>query len=114
MKKLLFLLLLAVAMPLAVTSCSAPVSERVQAVQTLKAVGHTAESAVATAAQLYNDGVITEAQLGVVTAFYNTKFQPAFRVAVLAVNANYDLKAPADVVALAAQLTQLVISLQKH
>lgn len=113
MKKLLLILLLAVT-PLIHTSCSAPASARVQAVQTLKAVGHTAESAVATAAQLYNDGVITEAQLRTVTAFYNTKFQPSFRVAVLAVNANYDLNAPAEVVALAAQLTQLVISLQKH
>lgn len=113
MKKLLVLLALAMALPVLPTGCSTPPSERVAAVQTLKAVGHTAEAAVATSAQLYGSKVITPQQARAVMDLYNLRFQPAFRTAVSAVNANLDSFASEELVTLAAQLATLVASYQK-
>lgn len=112
MKKLLILLLVAFA-PLSFVACSTPPSARVQQVQTLKAVGHSAESAVATAGQLYKDGLITAAQLKQVTDFFDLKFLPTYRLAVTAVSANLDMQAPDQIIALSAQLAALVLSFQK-
>lgn len=93
--------------------CSTAPSARVVQVQTLKAVGQSAEAAVALSAQLYNGGTISAAQARQVIDFYNTKFQPAFRLAVSAVNANLDSIASPDVASLASQLAALVASFQK-
>lgn len=115
MKKLLTLLALAffaVALPVSQTGCAAP-SQRVVQVQTLKAVGHTAEAAVATSAQLYAAHQITDKQALDVIDFFNLKFQPAYRVAVNAVNANLDSIASPELASLATQLALLVASYQK-
>lgn len=106
-------LLFAVALlgvPLVMTSCSSPPSTRVVQVQTLKAVGHTAESAVLLSAQLYRDHKITDAQARAVMDFYNLKFQPTYRVAVNAVQMNLDSFASPELIDLAQQLATLVAS----
>lgn len=115
MKKLIAILalaFLAIALPVAQTACSNPPSARVVQVQTLKAVGQSAEAAVALSAQLYRDQQITAAQARQVADFYDQKFQPAFRVAVSAVQANLDSIASPDVMALAQQLSALVLQFQ--
>jgi len=94
------------------TGCGTPPSERVAQVQTLKAVGHTAEAAVALSAQLYRDGVIDAVQAHRVLNIYDLKFQPAYRVAVATVNANLDSIASPDLVALASEIASLVASYQ--
>lgn len=94
--------------------CSSAPSERVVQVQSLKAVGHAAESAVALSAQLYRDGRITAAQARTVLDFYNERFQPVYRVAVSAVNANLDTLASPELLSLAGELSNLVLQLQKH
>lgn len=114
MKKLALILCLALAVPVLQTGCGSPPSARVVQVQTLKAVGQTAEAAVALSAQLYAAGKITPDQAYQVKALYDTKFQPAFRIAVNAVNANLDSFASPDLIALAQQISDLVVSLQKH
>src|SRR5689334_9698866 len=103
------LALFAVAMPMIESGCAAP-SGRVVQVQTLKAVGHTAESAVALSAQLYRDHRITADQARAVNTLYDVKLQPAFRVAVNAVQMNLDSVASPELVDLAAQLSALVNS----
>lgn len=117
MKKILSLVcfaMLVIASPVSFTACSSLPSARVVQVQTLKAVGHTAEAAVSSSAQLYAAGTITAAQAREVMDFYNSKFQPAFRIAVNAVNTNLDSIASPDLAGLAAQLSALVLSFQKH
>lgn len=112
MKKLIAILVLAFAVPLAPVACSTPPSARVVQVQSLKAVGQTAESAVALSAQLYQGGKITRAQARAVMDFYDDRFQPVYRLAVQAVNANLNSMASADLTALAQQLSALVASYQ--
>lgn len=114
MKKLTYLLLFVAALgfascPVFLTSCSTAPAGRVVQVQTLKAVGHSAEAVVASAAQLYAAGTISADQAKQITAFYDTKFQPAFRVAVTAVNSNLDITAPEDLVLLSTQLAALLL-----
>lgn len=99
-------------LPVMQTGCSSP-STRVAQVQTLKAVGHTAEAAVATSAQLYGAHLITDKQARDVMDLFDGKFQPAYRVAVNAVNANLDSIASPELVSLAAQLATIVASYQK-
>jgi hypothetical protein len=117
MKKLVLavcLFIAAFALSTAPVGCSSPPSSRVAQVQTLKAVGQSAEGAVQLSARLYQGGSITADQARQVMDFYNTKFQPAFRIAVAAVNANLDSLASPDVSALASQLSALVLSFKKH
>lgn len=97
------------------TGCAAgaPPSARVVQVQTLKAVGHSAEAAITLTANLYAAKQITDTQAREVMTFYDRTFQPAFRVAVAAVNANLESLAPADLQSLANQLNNLVASLAK-
>lgn len=96
--------------PTGYTGCATPPSGRVAQVQTLKAVGHSAEAAVSLAANLYAAKRITAEQARQVMALYDVRFQPAFRLAVAAANANLDSFASPDLVGLAAQLTALVAS----
>lgn len=101
------------ALPVYQSGCAAP-STRVAQVQTLKSVGQAAEAAVSLSAQLYRDGKITAAQARQVMTLYDQKFQPAFRLAVSAAQANLDSIASDDVTALASQLSALVLNLQTH
>lgn len=89
------------------SGCSSP-SAQVAAVETLKSIGQSAESAVALAADLYGAKQITADQARAVILFYNQTFQPAFRIAKDAVKGDLSSVAPADLVALGAQLTELV------
>lgn len=105
----LFAALVAFALvPLTFTGCATAPSKRVVQVQTLKGVGQAAESAVTLSANLYAAKQISADQARQVMDFYNGKFQPAFRVAVAAVNANMDSLASPDLQALANQLANLV------
>lgn len=90
--------------------CSTPPSSRVVQVQTLKAVGESAEAAVKLSAQLYQSGTITSVQARAAIDFYNQKFQPAFRLAVATVNANLNSTAAPEIADLATQLSALVSS----
>ncbi len=115
MKRLISILLfisIAIVVPIAHVGCTTPTDKRVVAVQTLKAVGQTAEAAVTTAGQLYTAKTITATQVRQVADLYDNKFQPAYRLAVAAVNSNLDSVASPDLVALAAQLSALVLSFQ--
>lgn len=96
------------------TGCQQAPSARVVQVTTLKAVGHSAESAVELSAQLYRDGRITAAQARQVMDLYDNRFIPAFRFAVAAVNANLDSVASPDLIGLANELIGLVASFQTH
>lgn len=93
--------------------CAAP-SSRVVQVQTLKVVGHTAEAAVAASAQLYASGKITAEQARQVMDIYDKQFQPAYRVAVNAVNANLDSIASPELVTIAAQLSALILTFKSN
>lgn len=112
MRKLILILCLAIATPLAVTSCQSS-SQQVIAVQTLKAVGQAAEIAVETSARLYGSRAITAEQARKVNDLYNLKFQPAYRLSVAAVQGNLETLAPEDLAKLASELVSLVRSFQK-
>lgn len=114
MKKLFLILALAFAAPLLVTSCNTTPQTKNYEVQTLKAVGHTAETAVALGAHLYHDGKITADQARHINELYDQKFQPAFRLAVSAAQSNLGSIASPDLAALAAELSAYVASLQTH
>lgn len=113
--KLLYLIALAsfaVAVPTLQTGCSTPQNERVAAVNTLKAVGQSAEGAVGLSAQLYRDGKITAEQARDIADFYNLKFIPAFKLAVSAAHSDLSSFASADILALSLELSNLVIQFQ--
>ncbi len=112
MRKLLPLLLVLSLVPFAPVACKTAPSERVVAVQTLRAVGASAESAVTLSAQLYRDKKITPAQARSVMEFYDQKFQPAFRLAVSAARSNLESIASPDLIALASELSALVLKFQ--
>ncbi len=117
MKKILILLIVAVLgvlSPMTFTACSTPPSARVVQVQTLKAVGQSAEAAVSSSAQLYAAGQITADQARQIMDVYDAKFQPAYRLAVNAVNANLNVQAPDELVALSSQLSALIIQFTSH
>lgn len=115
MKKYITLLLVAL-LPLFIcvetTSCSTPPDKRVQQVQTLKVVGHSAEASVQLTAELEKSGSISHERAKQVYQLYDEKFQPTFRIAVYAATNNLDAAAPEQLISLAAQLSSLVLSLQ--
>lgn len=113
MKKLANTLMVIAAFALAVptfSGCQQAPNQRVQAYQTLKAVGQTADAAVATTAQFYGAKQITAAQARQVMDLYDTKFQPAYRLAVSAAGSDLSSFASPDLTALAGQLAALVAS----
>ena len=112
MKKLILVLILALAVPLAPIGCQTPPSERVVAVQTLKALGEAAEAAVTLSAQLYRNGTINAVQARAVIDFYDQKYQPAYRLAVAAANANLDSVANPEVSSLCNRLLGMVAQYQ--
>ncbi len=111
-RSLWLLIGLSMAIPAPFTGCSTPPSSRVTQVQTLKAVGEAAEAAVAASARLFYAGAITSAQAKQIADIYDNKFQPAFRVAIVAVNANLESVASPDLIAIAAQMSSLILSFQ--
>lgn len=112
LKQLLFVFCIAVSIPAIQTGCTTTPSQQNVQVQTLKATGQIAEQAVALSAQLYRDRKITADQARQVADLYDSKFQPAFRFAVAAVNSDLSKIASPDVISLAQQLASLVASFQ--
>lgn len=118
MKTIILALVLLVACPLAPTGCKTAPAERVvqvqslQSLQSLKSVGQAAEQAVVVSARLYQDGQLTAAQAREVLDFFNQKFQPAFRLAVLAVQSDLSPASP-EVLSLGGQLSALLLSYRK-
>jgi hypothetical protein len=111
MKKLLLLFCLAVALPVLPTGCSTAPSARVIQVQTLKAVGQSAKTALDASTQLLKQGTITVAQWQKVADAYDHKFQPAFNLAVAAAQSDLSSVASPDLVALGTQIVSLVAEL---
>ena len=107
MKKFLLALALACA-AISPTACTTAPTARVQEVKTLKAVGLAVDGTMQLAAQLYHDGKIDAALWQKIATAHDTQFQPAYRLAVAAVQANLDSVASPDLAALAAQLAALV------
>lgn len=122
MKKLMFLF--AALLPLmpirclplmatvALVGCNQVPSARVAQAQSLLAVGRIADEAVATSARLYQSGAITAVQARAVMDLYTLKFQPVYRAAAAAAQANLDSFASPELSGLAAQLLQLVATFQ--
>ena len=110
--KLCFLLALAFAAPVLVTSCAVSPKAQVYQVQTLKTVGQIAESALVLSAQLYGDKKITAAQAVAIATFYDAKFQPAFGISVMAAKSDLSSIASPDVILLASQLAAMVAQYQ--
>ncbi len=108
MKKLLLILCLAVATPLAVTSCNIAPTERTQAVMTLKVLGISRDTAMQTAGMLWRDGKIDDAKRDQIIAAHD-KFQEAYRLAVKNVQADLTLASPA-LLTLFSDLTALIPS----
>ena len=92
------------------TGCSAPPSSRVVQVQTLRAVGETAKTAMDATAQLLKQGSISLTQYIRVADLYDKDFQPAYRVAVAAARSDLSSVASPDLANLAGQIVNLVAS----
>lgn len=108
MKNLILVLLLA-ATPLVYQGCSTQPSARVVQVQTLKAVGTAAKTGMDAATQLLKQGSITVSQWQAVATFYNTRWQPAYGVAVASAQSDLSLASP-DLANLLNQFLALVAS----
>lgn len=109
MKKILlcFCLLAPVTCLLPVGCQTAP-SERVQEVKTLKAVGLAVDGTMRLAAQLYHDGKISADVWRQVALVHDAQFQPAFNLAVKAVQSDLSSVASPDLVGLASQLAAIL------
>lgn len=105
-------LVLLFAAPLAPIGCSTPPSARVVQVQTLKTVGATVKASMQVAAQLLKDGKITWAQWEKLANFHDTKFQPAYLLAVSTVSADLSSAASPDLLALFGQLLAIAETFQ--
>ncbi len=101
-------LLFAVITPALTTGCVNTASSQATKYKTLAAVGAAAQASMDSAAQMVKSGAITVPQFQKVAAFYDTKFQPAFRFAVTAAQADLSGIASPDLTALLLQFTTLV------
>lgn len=113
--KILFWLALAVAapaLPVIETGCSLAPSQRSAEVTTLKVLGASVDASMKVAAQLLHDGKITWPQWQKLADFHDNKFQPAYNLAVAAVQADLSSVASPDLLNLAAQLASIVASYQ--
>jgi hypothetical protein len=108
MKKILFLIGLAFCSATLNTGCKTPPSARVVQVETLLAVGNAAKGSMDAATNMLKGGQITVAQWQTVAAIYDTKFQPAYALAVAAAKADLSTLASPDLTALAQQLVDTV------
>lgn len=112
MKRLLFALALATALPMATTSCQSD-NAQLYAVQTLLVTGQTAKATLDGAAIAVREGGITVQQWFVISAFYDTKFQPAYRLAVGAAHGDVTALSNQDVAMALSDFIALVNSLKK-
>ena len=112
MKKLIITLCLLLVVPVAFEGCKSAPSERVQEVKTLKIVGATIEAGMKTAAQMYKNGQITEAQWNRLADLHDNKVQPAFRLAVQTAQADLSSAASIDLLNVVTELSNLILSYQ--
>ena len=96
--------------PIAAVGCKTPPSERAVAVTTLKTVGAAVSAGMTVSVQLLIDKKITRAQWDVIASLHDTKIQPAFNLAVAAVQADLSKPASAELLALVGQFLSLVES----
>ncbi len=110
MKKFLFVLTLAFAVPATVltTGCPTTATTKSTEVTTLKIVGGTAKAALDSSAVLLKEGRITVAQWQRIADAYDHTFQPTFNLAVAAVNSDLSTVASPDIIALAAKFAAVV------
>jgi len=94
--------------------CSTPPSERVTVYQTLQVLGGTAKASMDASTQLLKQGSITVPQWQKIAAFYDTKWQPAYGLAVASARSDLSTVASPDLMALAAELSALVSQLTTH
>jgi hypothetical protein len=107
MIKRLLLMLALTASPVIYTSCQTAPTQRGVEVTTLKALGATVDTTMQIVAQAYKDGRITASQAYAIAEFHDNKFQPAYRLAVAAVQSDLSSIASPDLIGLATQLSQL-------
>lgn len=101
-------LLCAVTAPVLTTGCVNTASSQSTKYKTLAAVGAAAQAAMDGAATTLKAGTITVPQFQRIASFYDTKFQPAFRFAVTAAQADLSSVASPDLTSLLLQFTTLV------
>lgn len=102
-------LLCAVAAPvLTLAGCATTATSESTKYRTLAAVGAAAQAAMDGAATTLKAGKITVPQFQRIASFYDTKFQPAFRFAVTAAQADLGSVASQDLTSLLLQFTTLV------
>ncbi len=77
-------------------------------------MGLTAETTVAISAQLYESGTITAKQARDIMDFYTYKFQPAFNLAVDAVQGNKTAISPESIIRLGIELSAMLSQAQNH
>lgn len=99
-------------LPVLQTGCTSAPETRVAEVQTLKAVGLSAKTAMDAATTLLKQNSITLAQWMRVADLYDHEFQPAYRVAVNAVQSDLAPASP-QLINVGAQIVQLVASYHK-
>jgi hypothetical protein len=105
--KLLFILAAVTPMSLTMTQGCRNVPAQTQAVQTLKAVGYAGKAVIDGAWELRKQGVITEEKWASIAAFYDNRFQPAFRAATKLAHERLDAPAPVEMVSLLSELQSL-------
>lgn len=109
MKKLILILYLALACPLAPIGCNSSPSSRNTEVQTLLVVGNSVDLAMKAAAQAFKDGYLTGEQWGKIAVAY-ARYQQAFKLAVDTVKSDLSLAAPADIIQLSTELLTIIQS----
>lgn len=110
MRKLILVLSLALCAPVIPTGCQTAPASRTQAVTTLLIVGQTAKTAIDASATLLGKGQITLAQWNQIASIYDTKFQPAYAIAVQAAQSDLSSIASPDLVTLAGEIAGLAAS----
>lgn len=106
-------LLALVSSPVLTTGCQNTATSQATKYKTLAAVGAAAQAAMDSATQLLKSGTITIPQFRKISTFYDTKFQPTFRLAVTAAQADLSSLASPDLTALLLQFTTLVAEVSK-
>lgn len=100
------------ALPITQTGCSTPVDARHAQYATLKAVGDAADGVVATSAHLYASGVISADQANSIKTLFDTKFHPAYILAMNAAHTDLSTDVPQNLIAIAGQLAALLQTYQ--
>lgn len=99
---------------LPIAGCRSVPSQRTTEVVTLKVIGATAEAGMATAVQMLKAGQISVVQFQRVATFYDTRFQPVYRMAVQSVQYDLNSMSSPDLVLLASELGAMILQLQSH